>query len=706
MMAGTILTGVTTVGGAAESNGVGGSLLEPGERGTLVDLTAICWRHRWVFTGVSLGVAVAFYLKSLREVPLYECRATLEVFLPTKRVDFQENAEYPNRIENGILNTQSAKFMSTPVMTRALDTSDLAEGKAYRQGDALAVLRNRVKVNTSRDSWAFDVTLRDEDGERCQRGLDALLAAYFTQLDERSATAVSSSVAFLAQEVEKARKQLDDARQDEQSFRETHHISSSNPDDNDLTRRVTSLNVQRADLDHTMAQGEAQVADIRSAMAQADDAQRQQQLLRIDAIGHHYLVAQQQLLLFQSEAEQKELSQKYLYKHPRMKEKQLEVDARRRQLEDSIELARAAVVASYEQLKRQSEDLSRRIDSAKRDLSDYRETLVRLQGLTQVSHNRELLLDELSRRMAQEEVLAKMDAKQVAVIDPPSPAIGPVNVSHGRSLAMALFLGLASGVLSVLGFEKIDPRVRGSANVREITKLPLLGRVPRLRRSAEQDAEGDDSKTIAAAVVGESYKLLRSTIRLTLSGHSCRRIAVVSPTMGDGKSTVAHHLAGALADGGSRVLLIDVDMRHPSQDQLFGVTTEVGLSLLLAGERATAAVNLRPNLDYLGVGVRPPNPADLLCSPELESFFERSASRYDFIILDTPPVNYVADALIVGAMCDELVLVVRDFGTTRGALVDAMQRLEPVRPKVIGFVLNAARERNEAGSYYIFKGNA
>jgi capsular exopolysaccharide synthesis family protein len=231
----------------------------------------------------------------------------------------------------------------------------------------------------------------------------------------------------------------------------------------------------------------------------------------------------------------------------------------------------------------------------------------------------------------------------------------------------------------------------------------MLGRVPRL-----QAPGGDDGRAaeIAAAMVGESYKLLRSTIRLTSTRRACRRIAVVSPTMGDGKSTVTHHLGASLADGGSRVLLIDVDMRHPSQDGLFGIRTEKGLSLLLAGERGIEPSPQRPNLDYLGVGMRPPNPADLLCSPELEALLERCSPQYDFILLDTPPLNFVTDALIVGAVADELVLVVRDLSTTRGALLDAMQRLEPLHAKLSGFVLNAARERSEAGTYYIFKGDA
>lgn len=671
------------------------------DSGTLRDLLAMCWRHRIVFATVSGAIALGFFVNSLRVVPMYESRATLEVFLGGKRIEFDEDKEYPGRIENGVLNTQSAKFMSSPVLTRALDISDLGDGPEYRgNGNPLGVLRSRLKVNTSRDSWAFDVVLRDEDGERAQRGLDAILNAYFSLLDQRTADHVGSSISFLTQQVEQARGRLDEARRDEQEFREARSVGSSDPDDNEHTKRLTALSAERAGLDRDLSIRDAQLAQLTQANSAAEEQERLRKLLDIEIIGRDPLVSSQQQELFRRQAEAQELTQKYQPKHPRMKEKQLEIEAKRKQLVEAVEQVRSGVVAAYAELRLQSADLDRRIAKEKESLSRYRDDLVRLQSLSQETRNREHLLEELSRRKAEQEVIAKMDAKQVALVNPPEAAIGPVNVNRGRSVAMAMFLGVVGGLLAALGFEKMDPRVRGAAAVRTLTGLPLLGRIPRLKAHGSDHALDE----LTAAFAMECYRALRSTIRLTGRVQRCRRLCVLSPSPGDGKSTVAFHLATALADGGSRVLLIDADMRNPSQDRFIGVATESGLSSLLSGEsRPEPQPGPRPNLWYLGVGARPDTPADLLCSPELAKLLDDAASSFDFLVIDTPPVNFVADALIIGERCDELVLVVRDQVTLSGAVEDTLARLEPLRDKLSGFVLNAAREKSAAGTYYIFK---
>jgi Mrp family chromosome partitioning ATPase len=105
----------------------------------------------------------------------------------------------------------------------------------------------------------------------------------------------------------------------------------------------------------------------------------------------------------------------------------------------------------------------------------------------------------------------------------------------------------------------------------------------------------------------------------------------------------------------------------------------------------------------LGVGITPPNPSDLLCSPALPAFLFECRQRYDHVVIDTPPLNLVSDALSIAEHCDRIVLVVRDVHTTRRSIREALERLDPMRGKLLGFVLNAARDLTARKKDYLYK---
>ena len=191
--------------------------------------------------------------------------------------------------------------------------------------------------------------------------------------------------------------------------------------------------------------------------------------------------------------------------------------------------------------------------------------------------------------------------------------------------------------------------------------------------------------------VQEAYKTLRTNVRFFLQDKGCKRISITSAVAGEGKSITLLNLAISVAEDGHKVLLIDADLRRPALARLLVEKADPGLSNVLAGF-ATAEEAIRkemyPNLDVLFSGDIPPNPSELLGSDKMRELIEDLSKQYDYILVDTPPVNVVSDASIVTNLLDGVLLLVRQGSSRKDAVKRAVANLELTGIKPIGFVLN------------------
>ena len=206
----------------------------------------------------------------------------------------------------------------------------------------------------------------------------------------------------------------------------------------------------------------------------------------------------------------------------------------------------------------------------------------------------------------------------------------------------------------------------------------------------------------------EAYKLLRTNLFFCLptdEGTSCRVVGVTSSVQGEGKSTTSINLSYMLAQDGKKVCLIEGDMRAPTFTSRLKLKNEAGLSHILAGMKANTqeimCSALHPNLIVISAGEMPPNPAELLGSMRMVKLIEFLRKMFDFVIVDLPPVNVVADALTVAGQIDGMLMVVENGSTTKRELDDAMHRMDVIRDKILGFVITRAeRTKGKYGKKY------
>lgn len=203
--------------------------------------------------------------------------------------------------------------------------------------------------------------------------------------------------------------------------------------------------------------------------------------------------------------------------------------------------------------------------------------------------------------------------------------------------------------------------------------------------------------------VKEAYKALRTNIVFSIPHDGAKRIIVTSALAGEGKSTNCLNLAISFAQTGAKVLLIDCDLRKPNVANLLNIQSAPGLSNVLANLNAIDSVIVHsehPNLDVVPSGDMPPNPAELLGSTAMQETLDRLSDVYEYIFLDSPPINLVTDSAVLSKMADGIVLVVRQGRTDKESVAESIRKLSFVNANIIGFVLNGRLTDVKMGQRY------
>ena len=275
-------------------------------------------------------------------------------------------------------------------------------------------------------------------------------------------------------------------------------------------------------------------------------------------------------------------------------------------------------------------------------------------------------------------------------------------------------VGILLAVITVLVLDARDTSLKTVREVRELLGYTLLGIVPNFEKidklgSRNRDLEPgipkipvkDDPRSL----ISETYGMLYANLKFLSSDKEVRVITITSAVPKEGKSTVCANLALAIAQLGFRVLLIDADMRHPSQHTVWELPNSLGLSNVIVEQiqLKTVIAQAMPNLYVLTSGLVPPNPLALLNSRRMASLIEDFSQTYDFVIIDTPPISAAADARILSAMTDGMLMVVQPKLVDSASAIAAKELLEQSGQNILGMVINAVIPKNEPDSYFYAK---
>ncbi|GEN81292.1 polysaccharide biosynthesis tyrosine autokinase [Actinotalea fermentans] len=314
--------------------------------------------------------------------------------------------------------------------------------------------------------------------------------------------------------------------------------------------------------------------------------------------------------------------------------------------------------------------------------------------------------------------VAESLAEQVTALEEPDEGPSPVEINTVRTasaptepsspnlklnVALGLLLGLAAGFGLAILREVLDTRVRTVDDVRSVTTASIL---TSMAHDEESVGKSLVVQTDPHSPRAEAFRRLRTNLQFLDVAERLSAIVVTSSLPTEGKSTVAVNLAITLSDAGSRVVIVDADLRRPSVAEYMGVEGSVGLTTVLIGKASIEDV-VQPwgtgNLHVLPSGQVPPNPSEMVGSAAMAWLINELTKRYDLVIIDTPPLLPVTDAAILARLVDGALVVTGANRLHRHELADAMGSLEAVGARVLGVVVNhLARKHGEGYSYHYY----
>lgn len=302
-----------------------------------------------------------------------------------------------------------------------------------------------------------------------------------------------------------------------------------------------------------------------------------------------------------------------------------------------------------------------------------------------------------------DELAADLDeSSAVVIVERPRTALAPDRLLIAMLLAGGLAAGLALGVLIALARPGRERTIGGPQDLAETLDAPLLGAIVDERRGGEQPLiTGLDRQHPRV----ESYRILRTNLQFTGVDDGSRVIVVSSALAGEGKSTTVANLAIVTAQAGQRVAVVEGDLRRPRIAEYLGVTNDVGVTTVLVG-RVDLETALQPGhtpgLEVLAAGRRPPNPSELVQTQAMRDLLAELRTRFDVVLIDTPPLLPVTDAAVTAQLADGVVVVVQHGQTRHEELATALGRLTAVDARILGAVLNMApsKARQAYGAGY------
>jgi capsular exopolysaccharide synthesis family protein len=287
---------------------------------------------------------------------------------------------------------------------------------------------------------------------------------------------------------------------------------------------------------------------------------------------------------------------------------------------------------------------------------------------------------------------------KVTVVQPPTTPTSPVSPKPVRNILLGAVLGLLLGLGAALVRETLDKTVKTQDDVKAVTETPILGAIMRDPDAVKRPliVEVDPRSPRA-----EAFRSLRTNLQFVDAANHPRTLLVTSSLAGEGKSTMSANLALTMAQGGSRVCLVEADLRRPKVLDYLGLEGAVGLTDALIGRSEVFDV-IQPyggtNLWVLGAGPIPPNPSELLGSTAMRSTLTHLASRFDYVVIDSPPTLPVTDAVVLSSLVDGVIVVVGSGVVQRDQLARALENLESVAGRVLGLVLNRV-PASSSGAY-------
>ena len=677
----------------------------------LVTYLRVILRYRRMVAAVFLSVLGLAALKSFTTRPVYRAEAEILIerenpavltFKGVTDVNERGWADDYYQTQYKLLQGRSLARKVVEELRLQDDPEFAGGGRASETVDAAVdAFLDRLTVQWIRNSRLVTVSFEAHRPELAAQAANALARVYIQQtMASRYETSAEAS-RWLARQIEEQRKKVGQAEVSLQALREKEGIVNIDERRALVDQRLRDLGSTLTGLKSQRVQKEALLREMRETrdLEELPEAMRSTLIgaLRVD--------------LARLERQMAELKERYLERHPEVLKVQKQIDETRRAI--TAEAARIVRVAENDLAAAAAQEraVATALDAAKAESLDLQRRGVEYDSLKRELEAGQDVLNSLLARLKQADVAQELQSSNLRVADPATTPRGSVRPRRLLDLLIGLLVGAGLSVGAALLRDHLDDTLRGPDDVRLGLGAPLLTAIP-----TRVIPVNGDAKTAVAAAAGqeegpfrEGYRLLRTALVHSWPDAAPRVILVTSTASGEGKTLTSIHLALALASAGERALLVDADLRKPKAHDVLRAQRGPGVVDLLAGEAAlTAAVQPLPGtgLAFLGSGSAVARPGDLLTAERFARLRDEARALYRWVVIDSPPVGAVADALVLAPLTDGVLVVAAAEAVPRAAVRRTLERVAESGARVLGVILNRARVDGDRYEYRYHYGHA
>jgi len=696
----------------------------------LLDYLVVLRKHQWLILTFLLTVVTVVTIASFKMRPIYEAAARVEVDKESSQstLPFQDEAAYDEYVDmDSYLETQTKILESETLAFQTIKSLDLGRypefggtpGElAFGQGGAgakrpaiLGAFLGGLSVKRVPNSRLIEVRFEAEDPRLAAQVVNAHLQNYIEQNFRSKYDATIQASNWLSSELEELRIKVEKSEDARLAYERQNQIWQIDEKQDITTQKLADLSKVVTEAQTGMAEKEALYRMAQTGNVDALPAARENPVI-------------QDVLKRKSEtdAAYADAVNQYGPNYPKVQR----LAAQQKEEADDLINAQKTMVESiqeeYNTARSHVEILQGSLDKQKAEANDLAEKLVQYHILQHDAEANKQLYDGLLQKLKEATISVGLRSSNIRVVDPALVPSGPSRPQKSRNILLAFLVGLVGGIGLAIFREYLDNTVKSPDDIESLTGLPSLAVVPSLpgtngrhrrlswpsRDPIPQAGAGPRVELLSylqpKSQISEAFRALRTSLLLSQAEHPPQVILVTSALPREGKTTAAVNLAVTLAQLGDRTLLMDSDLRKPGVRRAMNLTIgkELGLSSYLAGvctlDEAILAHPTISNLSVLTTGPVPPSPADLLSSHRMHDAIEEMRRQFKFIVIDSPPIMAATDAVILSALTDGVLLVVRSGETPKEAFTRSRDLLAAVKSRLLGVVLNAVD--SSAPDYY------
>lgn len=672
-------------------------------------------RRKWYVVGAVVGALALALILTLLATPRYTATTQIEINREGSRIVDVEGVEPDNsavdmefyQTQYGLLGSRSLasdvmkslrladneQFLEIMGINAALESKGLMNDREAREEEVIDVLLKNVNISPIRLSRLVNISAVSPDPELSSRIANNWAEMFIRSNLERRFDSTAYARTFLEQRLAELRKKLEESERQAVGYASNQaiiNLPGNSDSTGDAARDRSLVSDNLAALNSELAAATAARIAAEARLSNGAGGATTEALENVAIAGMRERLAE-------AEAEYARMLADFTPDYPAAQALKAQVDRLRASVAREETRVREAILNNYRDAKSREDKLIARVESLKSNFNDQRRRAIDYNILQREVDTNRQIYDALLQRYKEIGVAAGVGSNNISIVDRAAIPDRPSSPQPLLNLALALFAGILVGIVLAFVREQFDEAISDPAEIERRLNLPLLGVIPAVDEENRIEEVRDPKSGMAEAYLSVETRLGFAT------DHGVPRLLTVTSTRpAEGKSTTAFALAFWLARGGAKTLFVDGDLRSPSLQEMLGVANTVGLSNILSGsEHLDAAIrhSEADRFDYITAGPRPPNAADLLRGRRLQQFFDEALQKYDHVVIDSPPVMGLADALIIGSATEGTVFVVEAQGIKARLVQRALERLHNSHANILGVVLSKFDARRSTAGY-------